>query len=473
MDPDLATAEGRLVSSVLQPLPGPPLERSTAAAARYAVLDSVAVGLGARDHPAAHVARRHVGRHLGGSDVGVWGSGQAASLEGAVITNTVPLRCYDFNDVLHGLTGQAGHPSDIVPGLMAVAEFEHLSGRALLEAVVTAYDTSRLLFDLVDVTSAGWDYTNLTGLGAVAGFVRLLGLAEQQGSHALGIFASSHLSTNQLESGDLSESGNLTMWKRFNGADAVLAALRACRLASSGVEGPSYSLLGDDGFFRRVGADPAQVAAALDGVVADPRRGVEVTEFKSWPVGTRAQSAIEAALTCRARLAPDARIDAVLVEAEAAVVRHLVRAEAWKPYSRETADHSLPFAVVIALLEQRVGIDHFETKEYFQSPQVIDLLSKLRVESLPDPVDGSRSSYPTRVTIESGGMVHVAQAEYPPERIRAAAFGAELEQKFSTLVGRYASSGQAGTIRDLIERLDELDDVKTLGDALSVAMTGA
>jgi 2-methylcitrate dehydratase len=466
MNSDLAAAEAKLVSNLLHPFAERSIEASTTAATRWAVLDSVAVGLGARQHPAAQIAREHVQRHLGGSDVGVWGSGGAARLEGAIWANTVPLRCYDFNDVLHGSSGQGGHPSDFIPGLMALAEHQHQSGRELVEAIVAAYDATRILFDLLNVTRAGWDYTNLTGMGAVVGYARLLDLDDEQGAHALGIFASSHLSTNQLESGDLSTSANLTMWKRFNGADAVLAALGACRLAGSGVEAPSYSLLGDDGLVRHGGADPARVAQGLGDVLADGRRGVEVTEFKSWPVGTRAQSAIEAALACRQQLAPGTTLDSILIEAEEGVVHHLVRADAWKPYSRETADHSLPFAVVLALLEGHVGVEHFESNEFFQSPQVVDLLAKVKVESRPDPEQG-RSSYPTRITITSDGVSHVAEADYPPERIRAAAFGAQLERKFATLVGRYAPQKDVRAIRDLLERLNDVDDVKVLGDALS------
>lgn len=466
MNPDLAAAEAKLVANLLHPFADQALEAPTTAAARWAVVDSVAVGLGAHQHPAATTARRHVRRHLGGAEVGVWGSGESASLEGAIWANTVPLRCYDFNDVLHGTTGQGGHPSDFIPGLIALAEHQHQNGRELIEAIVAAYDATRILFDLMNVTRAGWDYTNLTGLGAVVGFGHLLGLRDEQGAHALGIFASSHLSTNQLESGDLSASGNLTMWKRFNGADAVLAALRSCRLAHSGVEAPSHSLLGDDGLVPHVGADAVRVAQALDAVLADGRRGVEVTEFKRWPVGTRAQSAIEAALACRQQLPPGSTIDSVLVEADEAVVHHLVRAEAWKPYSRETADHSLPFAVALALLEGHVGLEHFESDAFFHSPAIVDLLAKIRVESRPDP-DQGRSSYPTRITLMSDGASHVAEAEYPPERIRAAAFGGQLDRKFGTLVGRYASQEDMRTIRDLLERLDDLDDVKVLGDALS------
>lgn len=462
MHPTLAKSEATLIRRLLHPGEGRQVGDDTRRAATLAVLDAVAVGLGARDHPAAVTARRHVDDFLShGNDVGVWGSGKASSLEGAILANTVPLRCFDFNDVLHGRSGQGGHPSDVIPGLMAVAEKQQASGRALVDAIITAFDATKFLFDNLKVS--GWDYTNLTGLGAVSGIAALMDLDDEQGGQALGIFATSHLSTDQLESGDLSPSGNLTMWKRFNGAEAVMGALRACQLASSGVEAPTNSLLGEDGFVRRQGLDPQQLADAE----SSKEHGIDVTEYKRWPVGTRAQSAIDAAIEGRGQVKSVLELDRVEVEVDDGVVEHLVRDEAWHPYSRETADHSLPFAVALALLEGEVSIDHYSSDEFFKSPDVATMLSKISVNGRPNPT--TRSSYLTRITLVDGDQEHVTQAEYPAEAIRASNFADVLQRKFDVHVTKRFSADQAETIRATIDGLDELSDVRTLGDLLSAA----
>ena len=466
MHPTLAKSEATLIQRLLHPGEGRQAGDDTRRAARLAVLDAVAVGLGTRDHPAAVTARRHVDTYLAhGDDVGVWGSGKSSSLEGAILANTVPLRCFDFNDVLHGRSGQGGHPSDVIPGLMAVAEWQQASGRALVEAVITTFDAIKFLFDNLKVS--GWDYTNLTGLGAVAGIAALMGLDDEQGGNALGIFATSHLSTDQLESGDLSSSGNLTMWKRFNGAEAVMGALRACQLASSGVEAPTNSLLGDDGFVRRQGLDPQQLADAANDRQTSEEHGVDVTEYKRWPVGTRAQSAIDAAIEGRAQVKSVLDLDRVEVEVDDGVVEHLVREEAWHPYSRETADHSLPFAVALALLEGEVSIDHYSSDEFFKSPDVATLLSKIKVNGRPNPT--TRSSYRTRITLVDGEQEHVTEAEYPAEAIRASTFADELQRKFDAHMTKRFSADHAEKIRATIDGLDELPDVRVLGELLSAA----
>ncbi len=462
--------EERLVGALLHPNIDPVSER-TRLSARLTVLDSVGVGLGTLDHPAARIARDHVRAHLPGPAVAaIWGGGASTGVEGALLANSVPLRCYDYNDVLHGDSGQAGHPSDIIPGLFAVAEAAHLPGRAFVDAVITAYDAAAILFDGLNVSRHGWDYANLTGLAAVAGFASLMGLDDERGGHALGIFASSHIATNQLESGHLSASGNLTMWKRFNGADAALAALHACRLAESGVEAPTGALLGEQGFVRgqvAPGGTMSETLDALDKALHLGDHGVDRTEFKRWPVGTRAQSAISAALECRARISSPDAIERVIVEAEEGVVKHLVRAEAWRPHSRETADHSLPYIVAVALLTGDVALDRFGGDADFAAPEVRALLPRIEVRSRPGDGTGGRSAYPTEIRVTADGREHVARGEYPPEQIRAIAFRDHIEAKFTAMAGRCFDAGHVRRIHEAIMGLDGLDDVAALGALLS------
>lgn len=468
MEPRDEDLENRLTAALVRPRNNGSYSEQVRQAARLTLLDSIGVGLGTHDHPAVAAARHYVERYVAGAEAArVWGTDTTSTVEGALLANTVPLRCYDFNDVLHGASGQAGHPSDFIPGLIAVAEAEGRSGRDLLDAVIAAYDATKLLFDSFNVSQRGWDYANLVGLGAVCGFAALSRLAPEEAAHALGIFASSHIATNQLESGDLSSSGNLTMWKRFNGADAVLAALRACRLASCGVEAPANSLLGDHGFYRQLSDDNADpVISEHDADDAAPR-GIELTEFKQWPVGTRAQSAIMAALECRAQLAVDQPISSVTVEVESAVAEHLVRAEAFGPHSRETADHSLPFIVALALLEGDVTIDHFNTERFFHEPRVNDLLTKIQIKPSPASAREPRSSFPARVVVRSGNRDVAGTGEYPPEKIRAVAFGANLDRKFQALAGRILPDEQVGQARDAIIGVDDLDDITVLTKLLA------
>src|SRR5260370_16605653 len=61
-----------------------------------------------------------------------------------------------------------------------------------------------------------------------------------------------HFASYEIESGDLNARGDLTMWKRFNGSDAVRNALQACLLAQVGVEGAVRPFVGKQGFIQKL-----------------------------------------------------------------------------------------------------------------------------------------------------------------------------------------------------------------------------
>src|SRR5262249_56681141 len=109
---------------------------------------------------------------------------------------------------------------------------------------------------------------------------------------------------------------------------------------------------------------------------------------KRWPVGSRAQAAIAAAIEARRGVARVEDITAVRVRTSDAVYEHLVRSRPapWAPISRETADHSLPYIVASAVLDGRVGTDSFAPSRVLD-PERQAFLKK--VEVTPD-LDGQR-----------------------------------------------------------------------------------
>lgn len=436
----------------------------TTRSAKLAVLDSVAVVLATLDHEVAAVSRRVYPEP---SDAAVaWGVPGRRSLRSAVTANGAALRCYDFNDLYIGTSGQGGHPSDALPALVAVAEQQHRSGADLLRAVTTAYDDIVTLLDLVDVGSAGWDYANLVGLGAVRALAGLLGLTEPQRREAAGIFGCTHLATNELESGALGPAGNLTSWKRFNGSSAVLAALDACLLAAGGVEAPYHSLTGKHGFLRSQGVDPAEVVTAAR--EREPVIGVTASVLKQWPVGSRAQSAIQAAIAVRSRLPVDARIERLTVATHPEVIGHLVRDESFRPLSRETADHSLPYVTAVALRYGDVGFADFDDPASWCRPDVLRLLGITDIVPLADSRPGARAGHPTRVTaVLADGAIVTEEQSLPPAALTPIALADAVERKWATFAAPRLGAERAERARSLVLELEDVIDVAELTGALA------
>src|SRR5207249_12340414 len=92
--------------------------------------------------------------------------------------------------------------------------------------------------------------------------------------------------------------------------------------------------------------------------------------IKDWPAEYHSQSAIEAALFLREEASDLAEVKSVTIESHDAAV-DIIGSEAakWKPKTRETADHSLPYITAIALIDGEVTNKQFEP-ERFADPKV-------------------------------------------------------------------------------------------------------
>src|SRR6266853_4139211 len=149
-------------------------------AAKAALIDSIAVAIVALKHPAAQNARKHAYRFpANGKGCVIWGTQRRAAPELAALTNGVLLRCHDYNDFFVGRRN-SGHSSDILSGVIAAAEWTNAPGKKLLSAVAIGYEMVGAAFDAFSTAPGGWDYTNLSALGATAAIARLLNLNADQ-----------------------------------------------------------------------------------------------------------------------------------------------------------------------------------------------------------------------------------------------------------------------------------------------------
>jgi len=70
-------------------------------------------------------------------------------------------------------------------GLIAVAEAAGADGKALIAAIVLAYDVYCSFCETVDINSRGWDQPLYNALGCVLGAGRLLGLTRSELANAV------------------------------------------------------------------------------------------------------------------------------------------------------------------------------------------------------------------------------------------------------------------------------------------------
>lgn len=439
-------------------------------AAKDAMLDAFAVSLGALSHPAAQVARRYARHHEVPVGASLWGSGRIVTAETAALVNGVPLRGYDYNDLYMGKSG--GHPSDMIPGLVAVAETRGLTGGTLLDALLVGFEVTIELFDAADLRSAGWDYPVVTAIGATCGIARLIGLSQTQTREALAITVVSHFASRESESNELNERGDLTMWKRFNGSDAIRQSVYACLLAESGAEGVVRPFEGKHGFVAKAGIGSAEHARLLDRLTKNSASRIGEITYKRWPVGSRAQSAIQAACEARAGVKDPWAIRSVRVHADPQAYDHLVsqREEPFRPGSRETADHSLPCIVASAILDGEITVESFDPARVTDPARLAFLAERVTVEPDEALKGGAATGFLTRVEItDADGRVHIGEAKAPPGHRDQPFVDADFDSKFAANVNSRYGAVRSREIAGALRALDSMPDVRELTRLLVLA----
>jgi len=441
-------------------------------AAKAALIDSIAVAVAALRHPAAQNARKHAYRFpANGKGCVIWGTPIRAAPELAALTNGVLLRCHDYNDFFVGRRN-SGHSSDILSGVIAAAEWTNAPGTKLLSAVAIGYEMVGAAFDAFSTAPGGWDYTNLSALGATAAIARLLNLNADQTREAMGMTVVPHFASDEIESGELNQRGDLSMWKRFNGSDAVRNALQACLLAQVGVEAAVRPFVGKCGFMQKMNMkdDPLPVLRER----LNPRlplSRVSDAFMKRWPVGSVAQSAIQAAIQARSQIKDVSKIKQIRVFAEEGAYDHLVkiRQDPWNPFSRETADHSLPYIVAAAVLDGYIRVNSFSPKVVLDPARQAFIK---KVTCTPALELGSHAmgkhkrvemGYLSRIEIElnDGTVVHGDARPFPGHH-KNPFTDADLNAKLRECVEPIAGMQRAAKLTSLLWSLDKVKNTREL-----------
>ena len=189
------------------------LPASTVHAAKARLLDSIAVGLAAYAAPPVRILRKTAPHVRGHWKATLWGTRDQTTPDIAALVNGSMVRYFDLNDAYRTL--DASHPSDNLPGLMAVVEALGLSGRDLILAAFISYEIQCRFTDSVAFNAAGWDQPLVGAQAAALAVGRIMGLSADQLAHALSLAVVPHMPTYQTRSGELS------MWKGCAGPNGA------------------------------------------------------------------------------------------------------------------------------------------------------------------------------------------------------------------------------------------------------------
>ncbi|XYD12055.1 MmgE/PrpD family protein (plasmid) [Methylobacterium sp. NMS12] len=433
------------------------LDPATVETVKVHLIDALGCGLVALDAGPVRICRE-IALSDGVGSATILGTDRRTSPELAAFANGVAIRYEDFNDVYVGR--EPGHPSDTIAACLAVAEAEGATGRDLIAAIAVAYEITCRLLDAAEVTGRGWDHPvySLPASALAAG--RLMRLAPEALTQAVNLAINGHIAMNQTRVQTLSD------WKGVADAEATRAGVFAARLARAGLTGPAPIFEGRAGFFKQV-SGPFTVDVATFGGQGRPFR-VAQCGIKPYPAQVYCLTAIPAGIAIAAEAGGVDAIRSLRID-----TTHLgyVTAgrdrEKWRPTTKDTADHSLPYITARAMLDGAITNDSY-APDKLRDPSLLALIDRITVAEEPALTAMQPRAVPNRLTATlADGREIVRQVDDVPGFVARPMTRDDVERKFRMNAGKRLDTREVRRILDAFWAIDGRPDLTGLLASLS------
>jgi len=421
------------------------------------LIDTVGCALGGFHAEPSVIARRLASRVTSTMPSRILGTSDDSAPDMAGFANGVMTRYLDCNDSYFSPGG--GHPSDMIPAILAMASPLGSDGQTVVTAITLAYEVFCRLSDEVVAGDLGWDQGIFSVIGAACGAGKVLGLDQQAMTHALSLAIVPNLPLGVTRVGELS------MWKGCAAACATRAGIFAAQLAQEGMTGPAEPFDGPRGLWEQAVGQP--VALQQLGSGREPFR-ITGTSFKFFPSQIHTQGPIGLALELHPQVGRS-EIAAIRVRTYHSAVRSAATdPQKWDPQTRETADHSIPYLVATAFQDGAVTPESF-MPEKIRNPALRQLMSKMTVEEESTFTQHFPQELNCWIEVTTtSGQRFTAETAYPKGHQQNPLKDAELDAKFLHLAAGILPEPQCRTALTHLWSLEEAPNLQALFDSLVV-----
>ena len=357
----------------------------------------------------------------------------------------------------------AGRPYPFaVTAPLALAEARHRSGKDLALAIVVGYEViarvTRATLRLEPGRASGFYVPSLFGtFGAAAGGARVLGLSPRDANYALGLAAAFTGGTFQGH-----EEG---AWQRsLNGGMASERGVTAALLAETGFRATELGLEGVQGFARMYTEGHLDPSVLLDGLGAS----FVITErwSKAYPMNLTLHAPVEALLKIMREhglgYGDIEEIDAAWQKVEPFLGKQKVTTVV-------AAQASLPFALAVAAVRGKIGVDEF-TEETVADPVIEEMVRRTTVHQDDELYGRVRFSMPGRVTVRTkDGRELTDEVLYPKGNPANPMNEGEFKAKFMDMAERVLGRVQSEDLYARGRALDGEADVAGLATLFAPA----
>jgi len=385
------------------------------------------------------------------------------------LINSLMIRALDFNDIYW--KEDPSHPSDIIPAALTVAEKVDASMKDVIVAIVLAYEFEQRLckFAKPGVRERKWHHATLTQFVSPIVAGKILKLTVDEMVNAIGI-SGCHNHTIGCPT-----AGVLTMMKNTVDPMAVQSGVFASLMAQKGYSGTEKVFEGKEGFMdtfigwnAKYGKLNPTDMEGRDGVsswawdvnelVGGLGKDYKILEcsMKAFPTEALTHTHISCVLKIMVNNDLDyADIEEVKVTAFAQAYDILFDPTKYRPKSRETADHSLPYCLAAAMVEKKITTESF-SDEKLKDPRIFELINKIKGEPSIEFEKMFPAKQPSKVVITTkDGKQYSEYLEYPKGDPREPMTMEDSENKFNSLASDKFNSAELQELRELIFNCDE------------------
>lgn len=344
--------------------------------AKRFMLDSIGCALAAVGNRDMENALKYI-KKLGGEEQStIIGYGEMTNMPNSALMNSLLIRAMDYNDIYW--KQDPSHPSDIIPAALSPGEYMECSGKELIVGIVISYELEMRLCLAASpgIREVGWHHATLTQFVSPVVAGRMLSMDEKKIVAAVGISGSSHSTFGGVVA------GALTNMKNTADPMAVEAGVRAAMLADTGFSGPVEIFEGKEGLFEVINN------VKWNGDILTEDLGKKFLlpecEYKAFPTEALTHQPITATLELvREHDIKPEDVESVLIETTTRGADILSDPSKYRPETKETADHSLPYCIAVAIAKGNVLPSDFEEKA-LKDPIVMDLIKKVKVVANPE-----------------------------------------------------------------------------------------
>ena len=428
------------------------INEDTISAAKIRLIDSLACGLGALQPMEESIENLldYIESVSTNGKASVFGSDLTASPEYSALANSTLIRYLDWNDYHADENNHGdlsfGHASSNIGTVLSAAEAYDSTGEDVLTATVLAYELHMRMADEIAPPEYGLDHVIYGLVSSTLAAGKLKGLTTDELEQAVNIAICGHIALYQ------SRRGELTEWKGIAFGNVARNALVAVEMADHGIHGPSPIFEGEAGLSNLL---PYPISFDIDQFGGnDGSFAIHKTNLKPYPVCGAIQTPLEGVFE--------------LVEEESfgwqeityievfmqsgAIDLTAAEEEKWDPANRNTADHSTPYCIARAFIDQEMGPQQF-TPEKITDPVVRELIDKITVTQ-------HKSDSYLQVETESGS--YTKQVEFPRGHHERPFTTEALQDKFKTALGSGSDQDIADNVMawtDDIENKDSIDEL--------------